>query len=82
MKFGFVFPSHDYNIVLNEDDFQKHKLVGGKKFKDVKIRFMRDNITIFDHHNKSKKETLNNLYFMDENGEMQHVQYLNIFIED
>lgn len=82
MKFGFVFPSHTYNVVLNKDDFQDHKKTG-KSFKDTTIHVMRDKAIIFDCNSKDeKKEVLNNLYFMDDKGEMQHVQFLNIIIED
>lgn len=80
MKFGFVSISHDYNIVLNKDDLLDHKhKKTGKPFKYARIRLTRDKAIIYD---KDKKEVLNNLYFMDDKGEMQHVQFLNIIIED
>ncbi len=84
MKFGFVSISHDYNIVINKDDLldYKHKKTG-KPFKYARIRLTRDKATISDCDSKEdKKEVLNNLYFMDDKGEMQHVQFLNIIIED
>ena len=81
MKFGFGFPSHSYNVVLNKDDFLDHKKTG-KSFKDITIHLMRDKAIMLDCNTKEKKEVLNNLYFMDDKGEMQHVQFLNIIIED
>lgn len=81
MTFGFGFPSHTYNVVLNKDDFLDRKKTG-KSFKNVTIHLTRDKAIMFDCNTKEKKEVLNNLYFMDDKGEMQHVQYLNIIIED
>lgn len=84
MKFGFVFISHTYNVILNKDDLLDHKhKKTGKSFKYARIRLTRDKATISDYDSKDeKKEVLNNLYFMDDKGEMQHVQFLNIIVED
>ena len=84
MKFGFGFPSHTYNVVLNKDDLLDHKhKKTGKLFKYARIRLVRDTATISDYDSKEeKKEVLNNLYFIDDKGKMQHVQFLNIIVED
>ena len=78
MKFGFGGITNTYNISLSKEDLKTDK---HRKRKYARIRPDRTTISI-QYGKEINKETLNNLYFIDEDGNIRNIQFLNIIIED